>query len=225
MSGLPLTAVSPVCRCSFSLLNPKTVPSCTLSRKSIGGAFQCSLCVKACGRSIKTIKAHLLDSHSLTAIVSFETIDAEPSQQITPPVETLAPLVQDVEMEGMASPVMESSSDDEDCFMDTGSPPLGVEPGKGFLASRFSEESEWEEGSNDSDTSTEVLLCEDDDDIVPRSFNLPAPPGSLSYDDGLESEDEAPGSSLESTEEAPPSSACVFSSDSKHLLATFTTLS
>jgi hypothetical protein len=129
-----------------------------------------------------------------------------------------------MEIEGMAPSVMEWSSEDEDDVMDTDPPPLSVGARRGLLSSQFNEESEWEEGSTNSDASMEGLLCEDDDDIVPRSFNLPAPPSPSSNEDRLESDDELPVSFSESTEEDLHSSACVFGSDSGYLLAAFATL-
>ena len=215
--------MGPVCsRGLFSPLNPTTVSECTLRRKVPGGPFNCHMCEKACGRYLRNVEDHYLELHSKSVLLSPLPEDA-PSQQRTPPMEAPSPSVQDIRIEGMRPLVVEySSGDDDGDLMDVDLPslmvpPVGIGAGGDFLGSQSYEESEWEEGSAHSDTSTEVLVCEDDDDVVPRSFSLLTPPGPSSDDDRLELNDQLPGSSSELEEADSPSSAGVYGSNSKHL--------
>lgn len=154
---------------------------------------------------------------------------ATPFQEAMPPVEMPLLSIQDAGVEGTGSLAVEYSEDDDE-FMDVDLPSLtvpsfSVGTGRGPLGSEPNGEEEWEEGSTYSDTSAEDLLCEDDDDVVPRSFNLPRSSSPSSNDGCLESDNQIPGSSLELTEEDPPPSASVYCSNSWYLPTAFTTLS
>ena len=188
-----------------------------------GGPFNCHMCEKACGRYLRDVEDHYLELHNKSVLLSPLPAGDAPSQQTTPPMETPSPSVQDIRIEGMRPLVMEYSSEDDDGdLMDIDLPslmvpPIGVGAGRDFLGSQSYEESEWEEGSAHSDTSTEVLICEDDDDVVPHFFSLLSPPGLSSEDDCLELNDQLLGSPSELEEVDSPSSAGVYGSNSKHL--------
>ena len=85
------------------------------------------------------------------------------------------------------------------------------------------DDGDYEEWDTDSELSdTEVLVNEDYDDVVPRSFDLDlsAPINPLS-DDGSPGSDEQPPEPLLSKEEQSPPSARVFGSDSECLHPSF----
>jgi hypothetical protein len=115
------------------------------------------------------------------------------------------------------SPLTELSDMEED---DPPAPPALPSPAAPSIAPEAMDESsdpetdeddEWEEESAFSDASTEIMLGEDDDDIVPSSFNFPTssdgePPASI---DRLEPPPEA-------EEDPSPPSSRVFASESQY---------
>ena len=85
------------------------------------------------------------------------------------------------------------------------------------------EDDEWDMQSVLSDTSTEVLVDEDEDDVVPRSFNLPTPADAPHSSDHLESSEQLPETFPKSGEEQPLPFAGVFGSDREHLYPLYAT--
>lgn len=77
------------------------------------------------------------------------------------------------------------------------------------------EDNEWDMESVGSDASTDILIEEDEDDVVPRSFGLSAFADPLLHGDHLELDEQL----LEpkSEEEPSPPSASVYGSDSECL--------
>lgn len=183
------------------------------------------MCSKTCGLTPKEAKKHYLQVHGLSVGLSLVPEKATRSRQ---------------RVEGTHSPVVDYFSDDDDDPMDRSSEgdggsadadrpsltasPLGAGAGRGSPGSRSYKEDEWEEGSTGSDTSSEAMLCEDDDDVVPCSFSLTGPLNPSSNDDPLEFEGQLPEPSLELKEADPPLSEGVYGSDSERLPAVSATL-
>jgi len=77
------------------------------------------------------------------------------------------------------------------------------------------DDNEWDMESMVSDASTEVMLEEDEDDIIPRSFNPSASADTSPHDDRLELDGESPEDSPESEEGPLLPPAGVYQSDSE----------
>jgi hypothetical protein len=216
---------------AFSSLNPTAVSKHLLARTGTSGPFLCHMCSKPCGKAPKAVKKHYLELHMLNVSLSQVPLEDTPSQRTTLSVEAPSPPVKGTRVRSAHPPVVEySSEDDDDDFMDTDSPspmapPLSAEAGRGFPGAQSDEEDEWEGESMDSDTSTEVLLFEDDDDVVPCSFNLPGLPNPSSGDDCLEFDGPLPESPLESKGMDRPFLAGVYGSNSGYPLTAPATLS
>jgi hypothetical protein len=78
------------------------------------------------------------------------------------------------------------------------------------------DEDEWDTESELSDTSTDALDGEDEDDVVPRSFTFFTSASSQPDDDHSMSDGNLPEPPLQPEEEQPPSPLKVYGSNSKH---------
>lgn len=198
-----------------------TIASTNLLIKATDGSFLCHQCSQPCGKGIKPIKGHYLSHHGSSVTVSIRSIATASSRQI--PLHPGPPL-----------PIQDSDEDiDEDVDMEDDSAASGIhlpsleipfpdtEAGGDSPGPQPDEDDEWETGSVLSDTSTEVMIEEDEDDIVPRSFNPQTPADCSPHDDCLELDEQLPKPSSNYEEEPCPLSAAVYGSEGERLRSSF----
>jgi len=191
--------------------------------------LKCNKCGKTCGKTSKAIKNHYLFKHSCAVIVSSKVLTLDHRQQTPSRLPSSSPLTDDIDMEDgdAPSPVRLPSPTQSDND-DTSSPvylPSSVVPLLNAGVRRDSpdpqsdddddSDDEWDMESMVSDASTEGFLEEDEDDIVPRSFNPPTSADPSLHDDYLELHEELPEDPPES-EEGPLPPAGVYRSDSEY---------
>lgn len=105
----------------------------------------------------------------------------------------------------------ENNEDNDSMLIDA--PPLPTVEKAGPSDPETDEDENWEAGSSISDASTEVLIQEDEDDVVPLSFNF------LTHErpsDDCPMSEESPGLSEEPHEGNTVSPSAVYGSDSMY---------
>jgi len=164
------------------------------------------MCGVACGKAAAAVKKHYKDKHNCNVTISTTQPTPVPCRQTSPRPAPSSPLTEDIDMEdadavgpSLAAP-----------FLDTGAGGDSPDP-------QSDEDDEWDMESVLSDASTEILLNEDEDDVVPRSFNFSIPADPSAYGAHLKLSEQLPELSPSSEEELPPPSANVYGSDSEYL--------
>ena len=206
----------------------------------------CHLCRHPCGKVPSTVKSHYQDKHKLAVSVSIndptsgssrETPSSQPSSSSEPFPLALSPLTvtsEDSEMEEADvendQPVLTAPSFSlgaREDFVDQGFDGDDDDDDYGDNYGDYNDDDndgDYEEWDTDSELSdTEVLVDEDYDDVVPRSFDLDlsTPVNPLSDDGSPGSNEQLPQPLLRSKEEQSPPSARVFGSDSECLHPSF----
>jgi len=188
---------------------PHTASMNLLTSGAPGVNLRCNVCNDEFSGTPKTIKAHYKRKHRLAVRVSTMIPDLPRSQQTA----SSSSLPEDVNMEDV------DFSGDETASLDMGArgdflDPQSDDGGDGGNDDDDDDDGEWDMESVVSDAPTEVLLEEDEDDIVPSSFNLSTSADTPPHDDHLELDNELTEESPES-EEGPPSPVGVYRSDSE----------
>lgn len=162
-----------------------------------------------------TIKGHYLKRHKLTVKVSTISAPSPPRKmQPTPSPQSN----EDADMEDIDNSSLFHPSSPVVPLIDAKVRGDSPDPQSDGNDDNDDDENddEWDMESVVSDASTEVLLEEDEDDIVPRSFNPLSSADPSLHDDHLEFDEESPDDSPEA-EEGLPSPASVYRSDSEFL--------
>lgn len=201
-----LSSLPPRCR-----LTPTTASTHLLARRMRDKQFLCHECDKPCGKTTTAAKRHYLFKHDRAITISSKDPTPGLPLKTSPLSAPSSPLAEDVDME------------DDDAAWSVHLPQLAVPSfdvgARGDESSdpQSDEDDEWDIESVLSDASTEVLVEEDEDDVVPRSFSLSAFTDPSLHGDCLKPDGQLPEPSLKSEEEPAPPSAGVYGSDSECL--------
>lgn len=171
-----------------------------LIRDKSTGEVRCPMCGDICGRTIAAVKSHYVVQHQRSVSVTLASLPSTSSRNSVPASAPPPSLTDDVEME------------DTDVFITSAGVMRDLSPDPGV-----DDDEEWDARSDVSDASTEVLVEEDVDDIVPRSFNITAPVCDSSDDEhSVSDKGSSVPPSMPQENLSPPFGVC--GTDSKHLL-------
>ena len=219
MHGLYYVTCSSLCIPVSPLLVTANLPlvlggSHLLTKDKPAGSFLCHLCLKSCGRSCDTIKVHYTHAHKLPVAVDIGYPRIPSPHPLT--INTTNPFTP-------SSPNQNSQPEqdlDSEMAEITPTGDDGPQVNMPDLSQPFEPEddndSDWEVGTSYSDS--EADADDEEDLIVPRSFNLPTsaspsfedlPEDGPLTDDEMEESSEAPG------DEDPSVSNSVFASNSR----------
>lgn len=195
--------------------------------------FTCNKCGESCGKTTKAVRNHYQRVHSCAVTISSKSHALDLRQQ-TPsrPASSSSLtelLTEDIDMEDDDTPTSvhlpspNPQSDDDapsSVHLPSQAVPLFDAGVRGDSPDPQSDDDhdnddEWDVESVVSDASTEVLLEEDEDDIVPRSFNPSTSADPSLHNDRLELDEQSPEDFPESEEGPPPPPAGVYRSDSE----------
>ena len=141
----------------------------TVLLRKKGGDVECDNCRKHY-RNAQGLKSHYLKEHNLNVSISSKLPPRE-----EPPLPGLASRAKDIIVQGDRQDDGEDSEED-DCYEEDAMPidvPSASIAAKGMSPDpQTDEENNWEADSSISDTPTEALIEDDEDDVVPPSFNF-----------------------------------------------------
>jgi hypothetical protein len=175
-----------------------------LERKENTTSFLCDICARLCGPTASKIKAHYETEHNLAVTVSSNTTPNFTSSRQCSMHHSAFPLTMEAEDDPM------HEDDEYGDAMPIDLPPTSIIKEAESFDSEADDDDAWEAGSSTSDAPTEVLIQEDEDDVVPPSFNLHNHVHPSSDDCSLSLEFPQP-------EERIFKSSSAYGSDSKHL--------